>query len=92
VDKYSEEFVKSNKQVLSELYGDDEIREMREELQRAVEFGDEKVALAVQTYELVRILTSILYHICMRKLPNSCTEVAIRFFFLAFEPPCSNSR
>ncbi len=30
------------------------LQKLREEFQKAVEFGDEKVNLAVQTYELVR--------------------------------------
>jgi hypothetical protein len=45
----------SNKKNLKELFTDEQIQQMREELENCVSHCDEKVSLAVQTYDLVRI-------------------------------------
>jgi hypothetical protein len=43
----------SNKKNLKELFTDEQIQQMREELENCVSHCDEKVSLAVQTYDLV---------------------------------------
>ena len=43
----------SNKKNLKELFTDEQIQQMREELENCVSYCDEKVSLAVQTYDLV---------------------------------------
>ena len=43
-----------NKKNLKELFTDEQIQQMREELENCVSHCDEKVSLAVLTYDLVR--------------------------------------
>src|SRR5690242_10226481 len=54
IDVYCNNYQKSNKKNMAELYPDATIKELRQDLQSCIEYADEKVAVAVQTYELVR--------------------------------------
>lgn len=53
VDRYITEFQNGSHQKITDAYPDDTVKRLRTNLQTCMELGDEKVALAVQTYELV---------------------------------------
>jgi hypothetical protein len=53
VEQYISDFQRSNHQKITDQYPEDTVKRLRTNLQTCMELGDEKVALAVQTYELV---------------------------------------
>lgn len=59
VNKGTKEYVQNGKRGAKDLNGERNAKEMRTELKKCIQYGDEKVALAVQTYELVCTLVSI---------------------------------
>jgi len=64
---------------MAELYPDTTIKELRSDLQSCIEYADEKVAVAVQTYELVRII-----HIYKQLSQYCATNFPLAFIFLKF--------
>jgi len=53
VNKGTKEYVQNGKRGAKDLNGERSAKEMRTDLKKCLQYGDEKVALAVQTYELV---------------------------------------
>ena len=53
VNKATKEYAQNGKRGMKDLNGEKSSKQMRTDLKTCLEYGDEKVALAVQTYELV---------------------------------------
>jgi len=53
VNKGTKEYVQNGKRGAKDLNGERSSKQMKQDLKTCLEYGDEKVALAVQTYELV---------------------------------------